>query len=305
LPIIYIKLTINLRPKYSFAHNKRLCYIKELKTRPCNLSTPSLKNILLFLFVSFPCLFISSLHAQTLTANHTHSHNDYKQDIPFFKAYYASSGSIEADVYLLNGTLYVAHERKEITASRTLNELYLKPLAALFRKNNGMAYPDPSKTLQLVIDIKEDYIHVIPQLIKDLALYQDVFNTTANKNSVKIVLSGNMPEPAMFKNYPAYIYYDGRPYNTYSIDQLEHIAMISDNLADYTQWNGTESLTAPDSVKLQKLVNSAHAQHKPFRFWATHDSPNTWIQLEKLGVDWINTDHPELVHDFYTNRFKQ
>ncbi|MFA6085899.1 alkaline phosphatase [Mucilaginibacter sp.] len=260
-----------------------------------------MKNLLL-LFL--PCLLFSDSHAQTLTTNHAHSHNDYKQNIPFLKAYYAGAGSIEADVYLLNGKLYVAHERKEIAEGRTLNELYLKPLAALFRKNNGMAYPDPSQTLQLVIDIKEDHVHVISQLIKELAPYQDVFNAPANKNSVKIVLSGDMPEPALFSNYPDYIYYDGRPNNTYSTDQLKHIAMISDNLADYTKWNGKGSLTAPDSIKLQKLINSAHAKHKPFRFWATQDSPNSWIQLEKLGVDWINTDHPEQVHDFYVNRYK-
>lgn len=262
-----------------------------------------MKNFFLFLLFAF-CLFFSNSDAQTLTANRAHSHNDYKQNIPFLKAYYAGAGSIEADVYLLSGKLYVAHERKEIVESRTLNELYLKPLAELFRKNNGRAYSDPSQTLQLVIDIKEDHLHVIPQLIKELAPYQDVFNAPANKNSVKIVLSGDMPEPALFNNYPDYIYYDGRPNNMYSTDQLKHIAMISDNLADYTKWNGKGSLTAPDSIKLQRLINSAHAKHKPFRFWATPDSPNSWIQLEKLGVDWINTDNPEQVHDFYVNRYK-
>jgi alkaline phosphatase len=83
--------------------------------------------------------------AQKLTANHLHSHNDYKQNIPFLTAYYAGAGSIEADVYLLNGKLYVAHERNEIAEDRTLDELYLKPLAALFRKNGNKPYADTSK----------------------------------------------------------------------------------------------------------------------------------------------------------------
>lgn len=98
------------------------------------------------------------------------SHNDYKQSIPFLQAYYAGTGSIEADVYLLNGKLYVAHERKEVSEDCTLTDLYLKPLFNLFRKNSNHLYPDSSQHLQLVIDIKEDHEHVIPELLKNCSL---------------------------------------------------------------------------------------------------------------------------------------
>jgi alkaline phosphatase len=246
----------------------------------------------------------SNSFAQKLTANHLHSHNDYKQNIPFLTAYYAGAGSIEADVYLLNGKLYVAHERNEIAEDRTLDELYLKPLAALFHKNGNKPYANTSKRLQLVIDIKEDHLHVIPQLLKYLAPYQDVFNAANNTHAVKIVLSGSMPAPAHYGNYPNYISFDGRPNIVYQPNELKRIAMISDNLATYTTWNGKGALTAPDSLKLKTLINAAHAYKKPFRLWATQDSPNTWIQLEKLGADWINTDHPQQVHDFLENRDK-
>jgi alkaline phosphatase len=131
-----------------------------------------------------------------------------------------------------------------------------------------------------------------------------VFNNPANNHAVKIVLSGNMPSPANFGNYPNYIYFDGRPNITYQPNELKRIAMISDNLANYTTWNGKGALTAPDSIRLKGLVNAAHAYKKPFRFWATQDSPNTWIQLEKLGADWINTDQPQQVHNFFINRNK-
>ncbi|TWR29476.1 alkaline phosphatase [Mucilaginibacter pallidiroseus] len=218
------------------------------------------------------------------------------------QAYYAGAGSIEADVYLLNGKLYVAHERKEIAGDRTLTDLYLKPLAALFKKNGNRPYADTAYKLQLVIDIKEDHEHVIPQLIKEIESYKQVFNNAANKNTVRLVLSGDMPAPGNFDNYPAYIYYDGRPYIKYTDAQRKQVAMISDDLGKYTQWNGKGTPTPTDSLKLRSLVNAAHNVHKPFRFWATQDSPNTWIELEKLGVDWINTDHPQLLHDFFVNR---
>ncbi|MCC8410605.1 alkaline phosphatase [Mucilaginibacter sp. UR6-1] len=241
--------------------------------------------------------------AQTSAINKAHSHNDYKQNIPFLQAYYAQAGSIEADVFYLDNKLYVAHERKEIEQGRTLTELYLKPLAALFRKNGGRSYADSSLHLQLVVDIKEDKAHVIPALIKELEPFKDVFQSN-NKSTVKVVLSGDMPAPAEFEKYPAYIYFDGRPNINYTDAQLKRVAMISDDLGSYTEWNGKGVLTRPDSVKLTTIINNAHAKGKPFRFWATQDSPNTWIQLQKLGADWINTDHPQQLHDFLANRHK-
>jgi len=263
----------------------------------------TLKNkFLLPLFAA--CLLQTNLKAQSLSANNGHSHNDYHQNIPFLRAYFAGMGSIEADVFLRDGKLYVAHEQKEITADRTLNKLYLKPLAGFFTQHKNKPYADTAQRLQLVIDIKEDHQHVIPELIKELNPYKKVFNDPANKWAVKVVLSGDMPAPAEFKNYPPYIYFDGRPNISYTTDQLKHIAMISDDLSNYTKWNGKGTPTPPDSAKLKGLINAAHAMHKPFRFWATQDSPNTWIQLEKLGADWINTDHPEKLHDFLANRSK-
>jgi len=246
----------------------------------------------------------TSLKAQNLSANNGHSHNDYQQNIPFLRAYFAGMGSIEADVFFRDRKLYVAHEQKEITSDRTLDKLYIKPLVGFFTQHQNKPYADTAQRLQLVIDIKEDYQHVIPELIKELAPYKQVFNDPANKWAVKVVLSGDMPAPAEFKNYPSYIYFDGRPNIAYTPDQLKHIAMISDDLSNYTKWNGKGTPTPPDSAKLKGLINAAHAMHKPFRFWATQDSPNTWIQLEKMGADWINTDHPQQLQDFLVNRSK-
>ncbi|GAA4332219.1 hypothetical protein GCM10023149_38370 [Mucilaginibacter gynuensis] len=257
------------------------------------------------LFIALISSFLgTAAAAQSLTANRGHSHNDYRQNIPFLQAYFAGAGSIEADVFFMDGQLFVAHEKNEIAPGRTLTELYLKPLAAMFSKNGDKPYADSTRSLQLVIDIKEDRAHVIPALINALKPYKQVFNNPANKHAVKIVLSGDMPEPADFKQYPDYISFDGRPYNTYTADQLKRVAMISDDLGEYTKWNGKGTPTAPDSAKLQGLINAAHSKGKPFRFWATQDSPNTWINLEKMGADWINTDHPQQLHDFLVNRAK-
>ena len=64
-----------------------------------------------------------------------HSHNDYNRKSPFFDAYKAHAASIEADVFLVDGELYVAHDREDIRSWRTLRNLYLDPIRQLFRAN--------------------------------------------------------------------------------------------------------------------------------------------------------------------------
>jgi alkaline phosphatase len=251
-------------------------------------------------------LFISiSSTAQTpLNYNRGHSHNDYRQNIPLLTAYYAGMGSIEADVFLRNGQLYVAHDAVEISSEATLKKLYLEPLASFYRKNGNHAYKDSTHSLQLVVDIKQDYKNVIGELIKELSAYGDIFNSAKNTKAIKIVLSGDMPLPVEFKNYPDYISFDGRPNTPYTDEQLKRIAMISDDLKSYTTWNGKGTPTKDDEKKLRAVIEKAHRQRKPFRFWASQDSPNTWIVLEKLGADWINTDHPEQLKEFYLRKDK-
>ncbi len=56
-----------------------------------------------------------------------HAHNDYMHPVPFYTAWDAGFGSIEADVFPVNGVLLVSHTKKAINRRRTLDSLYLKP----------------------------------------------------------------------------------------------------------------------------------------------------------------------------------
>ena len=251
------------------------------------------------------CLLFSKAEAQKgLSFNNGHSHNDYHQNIPLLSSYYARMGSIEADVFLKNGQLYVAHDSTEISQDATLRKLYLEPLAKFYAKNGNAPYPAPGQKLQLVIDIKKDHQHVLPVLIKELKSFDTIFDQTKNPKAITIAISGDVPLPASFNDYPAYIFFDGRPYIEYTAEQLKRVAMISDDIKNYTQWNGKGTPTKADALKLKSVIEKAHQQHKPFRFWGTQDSPNTWVELEKMGVDWINTDHPEQLRDFYQHKDK-
>ncbi|WP_235964555.1 alkaline phosphatase [Pedobacter gandavensis] len=263
-----------------------------------------LKNIIHAAVFAGVLLAMDASAQHTLSFNSGHSHNDYHQNIPLLTAYYAGMGAIEADVFLKNGVLYVAHDPSEIKADATLKALYLEPLAKFHKQNGNKPYADPKMKLQLVIDIKENYPMVLAQLIKDLSAYPGVFNDQMSPDAIRIVISGDVPKPQNFENYPAYLSFDGRPNVNYTPDQLKRIAMISDDLKNYTSWNGKGNPTPTDLAVLKKLIDAAHSQHKPFRFWATQDSPNTWIVLERLGADWINTDQPGKLKDFYVHKDK-
>ncbi|RNL55928.1 alkaline phosphatase [Pedobacter jejuensis] len=213
-------------------------------------------------------------------------------------------GSVEADVFLKDNELYVAHENSEIKPGRTLTQLYLSPLAKLFKENGNQAFKNSEQTLQLVIDIKQDHINVLNKLISELKAFGDVFDVSKNSKAIKIVISGDMPVPSKFMDWPDYISFDGRPGIKYSADELKHVAMISQDIKKYTVWNGKGVPTPTDYAKLKQVVDDAHNLKKPFRFWATVDSKNTWIVLGRLGVDWINTDHPAQLADFYAHQDK-
>jgi alkaline phosphatase len=222
-----------------------------------------------------------------------HAHNDYVQDVPFLLAYARGAGSIEADVFLVNNKLYVAHTDKEITDDRTLEGLYLKPLAEKIRSLNGAAYKN-SLPLMLFIDQKTEGLPTLQALVKLLSEYPSI---TQAKN-LTITISGNQPAPDTWKQFPSYIHFDGRPYVTYTKEQLERIALISDDFSHYSVWNGKGGFVQAELQKVKAVVEQIHALGKKFRFWGVPDAVTAWITFRKLGIDYIGTDNVVAITDF-------
>ncbi|NQD72049.1 alkaline phosphatase [Sphingobacterium shayense] len=230
-----------------------------------------------------------------------HSHNDYQQDIPFFTAYYAGMESIEVDLFLRNDSLYAAHEISGIKQGVTLEDIYLKPLASLFKKNDRRPFVDGTKSLQLLLDFKEDYKKLMPPLLTLLKKYQYMVNPQMSENAVKVVISGNMPPAEEFDRFPKWIYFDGRPQISYTDGQQKRLGVISDNLKNYTNWNGKGVPSPVAMAKIQEEALRAKAMGVPFRLWGTPESVNTWLTLEKMGVSWLNTDHPTALAEYIDN----
>lgn len=231
------------------------------------------------------------------SVGNAHSHNDYMQEIPFWQAYYANFGSIEADVFLVKGKLWVAHTEKELSPDRTLESLYLENISKQIKRNKGNIYPDPNKKLQLLIDIKQDYKTTLSALIAVLKKYPEI----TENSGVKIVITGGRPQPADFKNYPNYLYFDGDLDKNYSPDQLKRVGMFSADLPELVKWNGKGIPRDEETEKIKRAVEKAHTQQKPMRFYGAPDFPNAWVNLMDMGVDYINTDHIPDLKKFMNN----
>ena len=86
-----------------------------------------------------------------------HAHNDYEHDRPLLDALEQGFTSVEADVWLVDGELLVAHDLEDVKPGVTLESLYLDPLQDLVRSQPGHSvYPHWDGSLQLLIDIKSE-----------------------------------------------------------------------------------------------------------------------------------------------------
>lgn len=230
-----------------------------------------------------------------------HSHNDYRQRVPFYQAYSQQVSSIEADLFYKDGALLIGHDIEDLTTDATFEKMYVLPLVDLFKQNKGKAWKDSDESLTLLVELKSEVTPTLNEVVKLLGKYPEVFNSDKNSKSVKVVITGNVPEPANFVKYPAFVSFDGVLNKNYTSDQLARISMISVPFYEYAHWNGKGAMTASQKEKVQKAIDDAHRLGKPIRFWASPDGITAWNTLHQMGVDIINTDRLEACTDYFSN----
>ena len=241
------------------------------------------------ILIGFCCglgLMASAQPVAYTTAN-AHSHNDYEKPFPFRGAYNAGFGSIEADLHLVNDTLWVAHDEPRMGIDPGFESAYLQPLQEAVTKNGGFPYADHTKQLQLLIDLKTEAVPTLSKVVAVIRRYPDL----ANNQQIHFVISGSRPDPADWGQYPSFIWFDGNIGQSYTAAALGRIALMSADFHKYTAWNGKGRIIGKERDTIQTLIESTHRLGKPVRFWASPDNINAWYQLMKLKVDYLNTDH--------------
>lgn len=223
-----------------------------------------------------------------------HSHNDYHKPEPLVNALRNQAFAIEADVYLINNEIKVAHDIAELLTAPTLERLYLEPINQLFSKNNQQISKDPNYKPILMIDIKRNGAAVIKAIADKISSYPGVFDPAKNKMAMQIVISGDRGQQDLWTSYPSTIYFDGRPKETYDPKTLERIVVISDSYGNYSR--PSDSI----DIKIKTLAQKVHQQGKLLRLWAIPDDAASWGHLRQLGVDIINTDKVEECRTFFS-----
>ena len=244
--------------------------------------------VLSFIIASLSCFG----QPQNYTVANAHAHNDYMHPVPFYTAWNAGFGSIEADVFPVNGVLLVSHNKQAIQPQRTLESLYLGPLLKELKKN-------PKRKVNLLIDIKENDKESLRLLLQELEILKKyLFTGNGKAKPVTILISGERPPPGEYKNYPSYIFFDDDLRKFHTSDEWKRVGLVSLSFERYSLWNGEGVIPDKEKDLLIHVIDSVHHAGKKIRFWAAPDNENSWKLQMRLGVDLVGTDQIEIFSKF-------
>jgi hypothetical protein len=150
-----------------------------------------------------------------------HSHNDYWRPRPLLDAISVGCSSVETDVWLIDGELYVGHRMHSLDENKSLRSMYLSPLLEMLDRQMtsrdssvsssspaqaSIFHKDPNTTLVLLVDFKTSgpetfhalHEHLQPLRDKDYLTYHDGQNRT--DRAITVVATGNVPFDSILAN---------------------------------------------------------------------------------------------------------
>ncbi|WPP50397.1 phosphatidylinositol-specific phospholipase C/glycerophosphodiester phosphodiesterase family protein [Catalinimonas niigatensis] len=260
------------------------------------------KLLIVFLF------FSHTINAQVVPLPHAHAHNDYAHARPLMDALSYGFTSVEADVLLIDGELYVGHDMPQGNHSLpTLEEAYLQPLQRVVHNHRGKVYPDYEGDFYLMLDFKTDAEATYTLLKEKLADYQSMLTYAENgefhKGAVTIFLSGNRPIATVKQESKSLVAIDGRPDDLGKNYASTLMPFISQHFRTVVNWDGEGDIPAAELQKLTELTAKAHAEDKKVRLWASPENEKVWQVLMQAEADLINTDKLSELRNFLINSY--
>ena len=259
-------------------------------------------NMFRFTIALIATLLAVAANAQTVLP-FAHSHNDYERKRPLADALDNGFCGVEADVWLIDGELRVAHDKDKAVAGRTLGTMYLEPLHERWKTNGGFVQKG-APHFMLLIDVKSAAVPTTEAILEALKPHRQLltrFSTNELKpGAISVILSGNRDASTVLRQSPASLAsLDGRLPDLTNGLPATIMPLVSENWQKPFQWRGKGPLPSEESAKLADFVKLAHEQNRRLRFWASPDSPEAWQVFRKAGLDWINTDRPaEIQREF-------
>ena len=262
--------------------------------------------------------------------SHAHSHNDYVNPKPLVEALMAGFCSVEGDVHLHKGELWLGHDEP---GSTKIKDVYLAALAAQARKTGTTVFRRavPLGTclqVTLLVDAKSvdkrATWQALDQLIKDeetkggaalpdgRTVFQTYDKTGApihSKSSglpspIRVILTGINNDSGALADLML-----SADVHRMKLD-LDHVPEAGTNLAKVAgwvsqKWTGSWSWPPADAAaqadlarRLRERASAAHALGLVTRFWDTPENVQLWDLLLASGIDLINTDLIFSLHSF-------
>jgi glycerophosphoryl diester phosphodiesterase len=246
--------------------------------------------------LALACLFVPLYAgAQVVPLEHAHAHNDYEHVHPLSDALAHGFTSVEADIWLVDGQLLVAHDRKKVKPARTLEALYLAPLRRRIQEHGGSVY-STRLSVTLLIDIKSDSLATYVALDAVLRRYADILTIFADTlvipGPIIAVMSGERALGMVRQAHVRYAALDGRLTHLDSAGTYPArlMPLISDNWDKVTKWKGEGPPPPTLRADVARIVSRAHANGQRVRFWGTPDIESIWQVLRDANVDLIGAD---------------
>ena len=267
-------------------------------------------NIILFIFFADICVKAQNNQAQASEQDaydqcdqiyyNAFSHNDYWRPVPLLDALSFCFNSVEADLWLIDGELYVAHDKSEIEKENIFEEMYLKPLAERIKNNGGKVFKGSVKPFLLMVDCKTNGEEMYPVLKKVMEPYKELFCSVNNgvykEGAVLLFLSGNRPAETLSRETSRFAFLDGVVSDLNKGISSELMPVISNNYREYFSWNGKGEMPEKELLKMREIISQVHKEGKLLRWWGDPDTKIFRQLLMKEGVDLIGTDDLEQLY---------
>lgn len=298
------RVTPWLRSRRLAASNTlRLMFPRRFSAIACLLATVASE------FLASPAPAAPAEAAEPIPLERAHAHNDYLHQRPLYDALAHGFCSIEADVWAADQELLVAHTIVELRHGRTLESLYLKPLAERIVQRDGWVF-EPGRTVTLLIDFKTPGQTTYPVLARHLDKYRQLFTPRDPGDGrpaaapVQAVVSGDRPVELIAADANRLCGVDGRFPDLRAKHDATLIPLISAAWSEEFAWNGAGPMPNAQRARLRRFVAETHDSGRRLRVWGAPDNEAVWSELYDAGVDLLNADDLPRLQKFLLARQK-
>jgi len=222
-----------------------------------------------------------------------YAHNDYRNARPLLDALALGYRGVEADVFRVDSTLLVGHDRKELRGGRSFVRLYLDPLRTRLHQC-GYILPD-STALLLDVELKEQDSDAFRLLVDRLRDYAELFEPRRPGAAppVRLALVGWWPAAGDARaSWPHYlgvqVIVDDRGRARGDTAGVP-VALVTIDYSRTLQWTGHDPVPAQSRAVLAAARALAGALGVPLRVHHAPADVRVYHWLLSEGVTLIGT----------------